>query len=175
MKITECTLCKLYKNRIQVVPSMGPIPCNVMVIGEAPGKEESIQGEPFVGRSGKLLMEWFESINLIRNKNYFLTNILHCRPPGNRDPLPKEIKICTEAWLKPQIQKVNPKLIITVGRIASQYILKMDTPMRRLHGRIFQRAHRKIIPIYHPSYVLRQKEDVPEVIEDLKLIKKELL
>ena len=156
MKIEECTLCNLHKTRKNIVPGIGPIPCDIMVIAEGPGAEEDKVGEPFVGRSGKLLTQWFESINLIREKNYFLDNIVKCRPPGNRDPYFEEMNCCAKTWLFKQIKEVNPKLIITVGRIASQYLLEMDTPIGRLVGRVFERDIGTIFPLYHPAYILRQ-------------------
>jgi len=173
-EIRICCLCDLHKTRANAVPGIGPSPCNIMVVAEGPGAEEDKTGEPFVGRSGKLLMQWFNSIGLIRGKDYFLTNIVKCRPPNNRDPTFDEMKICGVQWLKKQIDKVNPKLVITVGRIATQYLLNSDSTMGKLRGQKINRGNRVVMPIYHPSYVLRQGGSNIETELDLTQIKKEI-
>lgn len=141
-----------------------------MLVGEAPGADEDKVGEPFVGRSGKLLATWFESIDMKRGKDYYITNIVKCRPPKNRDPQFEELKMCFTNWLHDEIKKINPAVIVPVGRISAQYLLQDDSAMGRIQGRIHIRDNRKIIPIYHPSFILRGNDD-KEVKKTLKLIK----
>lgn len=170
MSLNECNLCPLAKSRTNVVPGIGPIPCDVMVIGEGPGANEDKIGEPFVGRSGKLLMEWFNSVNLIRGKNYFLTNIVKCRPPNNRNPEYKEMYICGKKWLNGQVIEVSPKLIITVGAVSTKFLLKEERSVTKLVGKIFQLGPYSLFPMFHPAYILRQPKIQKLVDQHLELL-----
>jgi DNA polymerase len=134
--VTTCTRCELCKTRTQTVFGVGNLQADWMIIGEAPGAEEDRRGEPFVGRAGKLLDEMLRAVGLDREQA-FIANILKCRPPNNRDPKPDESAAC-RAYLERQIQLVQPKIILAVGRIAAQLLLNTDTPVGRLRGSAHQ-------------------------------------
>lgn len=169
-----CKRCKLHETRTQTVFGAGDAQADWMVIGEAPGIEEDKQGEPFVGNAGQLLTSILESIGLSREKVY-LANSIKCSPPANRDPKKSELAHC-RAYLEQQISMLDPKIIICVGRIASQNLLNSDEPISRLRGRIHHIQHpekiEKNIPVivtYHPAYLLRSPSQKRKVWDDLKL------
>jgi DNA polymerase len=139
------------------------------VIGEAPGAEEDRQGKPFVGAAGKLLDAMLQAIGLSREQNVFITNMLKCRPPGNRDPKAEEIAACLP-YLMRQIAAIKPKLILAVGRIAAQSLLATDVPLGRLRGRVhrFGPLSTALIVTYHPAYLLRSPAEKRKAWEDLK-------
>lgn len=172
--VANCTRCDLHKTRTQTVFGVGDIQAEWMIIGEAPGAEEDKRGEPFVGRAGQLLSVILESIGLGRDKVY-IANTLKCRPPGNRDPNKSEAAQC-RAYLEQQIVLVDPKIIICVGRIASQNLLQTDDPISRMRGKPHSIQHpvkiEKDIPVivtYHPAYLLRSPSQKRKVWDDLKL------
>ena len=138
-----------------------------MVIGEAPGAEEDRRGEPFVGRAGKLLDEMLRAIGEARD-TVFITNILKCRPPGNRDPKADEAAAC-RAYLERQVELVNPKIILAVGRIAAQQLLGCDVPVGRLRGKLHQFGDTPMVVTYHPAYLLRSPSQKRKVWDDLCL------
>ena len=167
--VSSCENCALHKTRTQTVFGVGSESASWMIIGEAPGAEEDRRGEPFVGRAGKLLDEMLRSVGLDR-QSVFIANILKCRPPGNRDPLPEESAQC-RAYLDRQIALVQPDLILAVGRIAAQQLLGTDAPLGRLRG---QRHHVgateiPVIVTYHPAYLLRSPSQKHKVWQDLCL------
>lgn len=170
-----CTLCKIYKSLKSPIFGVGNKKAKIMFIGEAPGATEEIQGEPFVGRAGKLLNTMLKSIGLSR-EDIYITNILKCRPPENKAPLLKEIKSCFPYLLK-EISLVQPKIIVALGRIAAQFLLNTKIPMRNLRGRIFRYGTQKIILLvtYHPAYLLRVPGEKKRVEEDFLKIKKILI
>ena len=133
-----CEKCPLCQTRTQVVFGDGSINSKVLFVGEGPGEQEDIQGKPFVGRSGKLLDEMLEEIGLSRNKNIYIANIVKCRPPKNRDPFPDEQKVCID-WLRSQFVLINPKIIVTLGRIAATCIIKPDLKITKEHGYIYKK------------------------------------
>ncbi len=150
----DCTRCPLYKNRINVVPGEGNPKAQVVFIGEAPGQQENKQGRPFVGRAGKYLDELLLSIGWQRS-DIFITNIVKDQPPGNRDPLPEEKKICTDLYLTKQIEAIKPKVIVTLGRHASAYFLPDIGGISQIHGRVYRRKNGIIyFPLYHPAAAL---------------------
>jgi len=172
--VDQCTLCKELadyrkENDYKTVPGGGSPDADIMLIGEAPGKNEAEQGMPFVGRAGNLLSNILEALNLSRDE-VFIANILKCRPPGNRDPEPKEAKNCRK-FLNLQIECVDPDWIICLGRIASIHILDKDatTSMGSMRGE-HEKDGRKIICTYHPSYLLRNPAAKKQVWDDLKPI-----
>ncbi|NNM13985.1 MAG: uracil-DNA glycosylase [Gammaproteobacteria bacterium] len=172
--VSNCERCDLHKTRTQTVFGVGDSNADWMIIGEAPGVEEDKQGEPFVGQAGQLLTVILESIGLGRDKVY-IANTLKCRPPGNRDPKKSEAAQC-RAYLEQQIALVDPKIIICVGRIASQNVLQVEDPISRMRGKPHSIQHpvklEKDIPVivtYHPAYLLRSPSQKRKVWDDLKL------
>jgi DNA polymerase len=168
--IGDCTRCKLAGlGRTQVVFGVGNPDADLMFVGEAPGADEDIQGVPFVGRAGQLLTKIIEAINLKRDDVY-IANVIKCRPPQNRNPEPDEIETC-EPFLFRQIDIIKPKVIVTLGKFAAQCLLRTDAPISRLRGRIFDYRDAKLVPTFHPAYLLRNPASKREVWEDMKLVK----
>ena len=169
--IGECTRCKLaFLGRTQVVFGVGSPNADLMFVGEAPGADEDVQGVPFVGRAGQLLTKIIEAIGLKRDDVY-IANVIKCRPPQNRNPEPDEIETC-EPFLFRQIDLIQPKVIVTLGKFAAQCLLRSEEPISRLRGRIFDYRGAKLIPTFHPAYLLRNPSSKREVWEDMKLVKK---
>jgi uracil-DNA glycosylase family 4 len=169
--IGDCTRCKLSAlGRTQVVFGVGNPSADLMFVGEAPGADEDLQGEPFVGRAGQLLTKIIEAINLKR-EDVYIANVIKCRPPQNRNPEPDEIETC-EPFLFRQIDVIRPKVIVTLGKFAAQCLLRSDAPISRLRGRLFDYRGAKLIPTFHPAYLLRNPSSKREVWEDMKLVKK---
>lgn len=171
-KVKECPLCDLAKTHTNIVFGIGNKKAEVMLIGEAPGATEDLKGEPFVGRAGKLLDVMLKSIGLDR-KAVYITNILKCRPPNNRTPLPYEIQICMP-YLKRQIELVNPKVIIAVGRTAAHALLNNDLSMDELRSGNYSYGPQKIplFVTYHPAYLLRLPHEKTKANQDFLRIKK---
>ena len=166
--VKSCTLCPLHKTRTQAVFGVGNRNAQWMVIGEAPGADEDRQGEPFVGRAGQLLNSMLKAIGLKREQ-VFIANILKSRPPNNRDPKPEEVQACIP-YLFRQIELVNPKLILCVGRIAAQTLLETDTPIGKLRGQLHRIAgNRPMVVTYHPAYLLRSPGEKRKSWADLLL------
>jgi DNA polymerase len=170
--VKGCVLCELHRTRTQTVFGVGDRQAKWMVIGEAPGADEDAQGEPFVGRAGQLLNSMLKACGLKREQ-VFIANILKCRPPQNRDPSPAEAACCTP-YLHRQIELVDPKLILCVGRIAAQNLLSTDTPIGKLRGRVHRlgSAQRPVVVTYHPAYLLRSPGEKRRAWEDLILAMK---
>ena len=166
--IKSCTLCGLHKSRTQTVPGAGDLRAEWLFIGEAPGVDEDRQGEPFVGQAGKLLDAMLGALHLKRGENVYIANILKSRPPGNRDPLPEEVAACLP-YLQRQIDLIQPKLIVAVGRIAAQNLLATDTPIGKLRGHVHEYRGIPLVVTYHPAYLLRNPADKARVWEDLVL------
>jgi uracil-DNA glycosylase len=166
--VKTCTLCPLHKTRTQGVFGVGNRNAQWMVIGEAPGADEDRQGEPFVGRAGQLLNSMLKAIGLAREQ-VFIANILKSRPPHNRDPRPEEVQACIP-YLFRQIELVNPKLILCVGRIAAQTLLETDTSIGKLRGQLHRIAgNRPMVVTYHPAYLLRSPGEKRKSWADLML------
>ncbi|MCK4542659.1 MAG: uracil-DNA glycosylase [Spirochaetales bacterium] len=172
-QISQCTACGLHSGRTNPVPGYGVLNPKVMVIGEGPGAEEDKSGLPFVGRAGKYLDKWLSAINLERSKDCFIGNIIKCRPPGNRDPLPEESSICLP-YLEQQVDLIRPKVILTLGRIAAQILTGHVEGIGRLRGKTYSYRGVPLIPTYHPSGVLRNPQYRGAVWEDLKRLQKAL-
>jgi DNA polymerase len=162
-KIRVCTACGLHKGRTVGVPGDGPASAEVLFIGEAPGFYEDKQGRPFVGQAGKFLQELLGSIGWKREE-VFVTNTVKCRPPNNRDPLPDEMDTCQRLWLNNQIEAINPKLIVTLGRFSLTRLFPQMT-ISRARGRILEKDGITVYPVYHPAAALHQQR-LREVIED---------
>ncbi len=168
--VAACTACPLHRGRTQTVFGVGNWRAEWMFIGEAPGEQEDLQGEPFVGRAGQLLNEMIRAIGLKREDAY-IANVLKCRPPKNRDPAPEEAAAC-EAYLKAQLALVRPRIIIAVGRIAAQNLLKTATPIGKLRGQVHDYEHIPLVVTYHPAYLLRSLTEKRRAWEDLKLARR---
>jgi uracil-DNA glycosylase family 4 len=167
--VAACTACGLDKTRTQTVFGVGNRNADLMVIGEAPGFNEDKQGEPFVGRAGQLLNSMLEAIGFDRQTVY-IANILKCRPPGNRDPLPEEVALCTPFLVK-QIALIQPKLLLAVGRISAHYLLNTKAALGQLRGKLHQygQTDTPLIITYHPAYLLRNPADKHKAFQDLQL------
>jgi DNA polymerase len=170
--VSECTQCtELVANRSQTVFGVGNQQADWMIIGEAPGADEDKQGEPFVGKAGQLLNAMLAAIGLKRQQVY-IANVLKCRPPNNRDPQPGEAAAC-EAFLKRQIELVQPKVILVVGRIAAQNLLKVETPIGKLRGSVHRYGGTiPVVVTYHPAYLLRSPSEKRKSWADLCLARK---
>ncbi len=166
--IQTCTACDLYKTRTQGVVGVGDERAEWLIIGEAPGADEDAQGEPFVGQAGKLLDAMLAAIGLKRGENVYIANVLKSRPPGNRNPAPEEVEAC-QPYLERQIQLIQPKLILALGRFAVQSLLNTDEAISRLRGRVHQYQGVPLIVTYHPAYLLRNLPDKAKAWEDLCL------
>ena len=172
-KILRCTRCQLARTRNNVVPGQGVENPLVLVVGEGPGYDEDIQGMPFVGKAGKLLDKMLAAIQLDRNQNCYIANIVKCRPPNNRDPLPEEQAACI-SFLEAQIHILKPKMILCMGRISGQKLLNTDTPVGQLRGNFHDYNGIPLLVTYHPSALLRNESLKRPAWEDLKLFKRKL-
>lgn len=170
-RIDGCKRCLLSKNRKNIVFGTGNTKAKLMIVGEAPGEEEDIRGEPFVGSAGQLLTRMLESINIKRDEVY-ITNIVKCRPPGNRNPLSEEIDSCIE-FLWEQIKCIKPKIIFALGNVSAQTLLKTKERISELRGKFYDLAGIKVLPSYHPAFLLRNPEKKKEAWQDLKRLKEE--
>ena len=168
-RVCECRLCDLHSSRTQTVFGVGNHSADWLVIGEAPGHDEDQQGEPFVGRAGQLLNAMLQAVGLQRRQVY-IANILKCRPPNNRDPKPEEV-VCCEPYLLRQIELIQPRLILAVGRIAAQNLLNTQTPIGKLRGEVhrFRDTGIPLIATYHPAYLLRSPMEKRKSWQDLQL------
>ena len=168
LEVAACVKCELHKGRTQTVFGVGDTRAGIMLVGEAPGAEEDRQGEPFVGRAGKLLNAMLAAIGLQREA-VFIANILKCRPPKNRDPRPEEVSAC-EPYLKRQIELVQPRILLALGRVAAQNLLKVDTPIGRMRGRCYEYPEPRVpvVVTYHPAYLLRSPREKRKVWQDLQ-------
>lgn len=169
--VPACTACGLHKSRTQTVFGVGDEQADWLLVGEAPGAEEDRLGEPFVGQAGKLLDNMLASIGLARGDNVYICNVLKCRPPGNRNPEPDEVAKCTPFLLR-QIELIEPKLIVAMGRFAAQTLLNTDASIASLRGRVHQYAGRPLIVTYHPAYLLRNLPDKSKAWADLVFARK---
>ena len=168
-EVLRCTRCPLHITRTQGVLGVGPSRADWLVIGEAPGAEEDRRGEPFVGAAGQLLDAMLRAIGLDRSTNVYIANVLKSRPPGNRDPKPEEVAACLP-YLVRQIELLQPKIMLAVGRIAAQNLLATTVPLGRLRGQVhrFGELNTPLVVTYHPAYLLRTPADKRKAWEDLK-------
>ncbi|KPC55168.1 uracil-DNA glycosylase [Amantichitinum ursilacus] len=165
-----CVACGLSASRTQVVPGVGNPQAHIMVIGEAPGQEEDLRGEPFVGAAGKLLDNMLKAIGEARGERVYIANVLKCRPPGNRNPQVDEVAQCAP-FLQRQVALVQPKVIFAVGRFAIQMLLNTDAPVSALRGKVHQYQGIPVVVSYHPAYLLRNLPDKAKAWRDLLLLK----
>lgn len=168
--VAACNRCPLHETRTQTVFGVGDRSARWMIVGEAPGEQEDLQGEPFVGRAGLLLNEMIQAVGFSRQAVY-IANVLKCRPPRNRDPSPDEAMAC-ESYLKAQLALVKPVIILAVGRVAAQNLLKTTTPIGKLRGEIHHYQNIPLVVTYHPAYLLRSQTEKRRAWDDLKLARR---
>jgi len=169
--IGDCQRCGLCLKRKHIVFGVGNPQARLVFVGEGPGRDEDLQGEPFVGAAGELLTRIIQAIKLTRDEVY-IGNIVKCRPPQNRNPLPDEIDTCLP-FLKRQLDAIQPEFIVALGKVAAQTLLETDQAISRLRGRFYDYNGMRLLPTYHPAYLLRSPEKKRDVWEDMKLLMKE--
>ncbi len=167
--VYECHKCILGDTRTNVVPGAGNPRAKVMFIGEAPGKNEDLQGKPFVGAAGNLLSQLLERIGLKR-EDIYIANILKCRPPRNRDPRPEEIEACTP-WLREQIKAVHPTVLVTMGNFSTKFVLQTTTGITRLRGQVRTTGPFRVIPTFHPAAAIYDRSKISALEADFDLIR----
>jgi len=171
-ELGDCTRCALARGRTNLVFGVGDPRAALVFVGEGPGEDEDLKGEPFVGRAGQLLTRMIEAMGF-RREEVYIANVVKCRPPGNRNPEPDEIAAC-EGFLKAQLAAIGPRVIVALGKFAAQTLLRETTPISKLRGRWFEYAGVKLMPTFHPAYLLRSPEEKKRAWEDLQLVMKEL-
>ena len=169
-QINKCQKCSLGGTRNNFVFGVGDPNASLLLVGEAPGEQEDLKGEPFVGRAGKLLDKILSAINRSREKDVYICNVLKCRPPKNRDPLPDEVNEC-EPYLLHQINLIKPKLIVALGRVAGTTLLNVDNSLKSMRGVIHDYNGTQLIVTYHPAALLRNSNWKPEAWKDFKWIR----
>ncbi|MCG2712240.1 MAG: uracil-DNA glycosylase [Candidatus Omnitrophica bacterium] len=168
----KCQLCPLYKTKTNLVFGDGDLNAQIMFVGEAPGRDEDLSGIPFVGVAGELLTRIIKAMRLERG-DVFITNVLRCRPPGNRNPLPEEV-VCCRPYLIELVKIIKPKIICTLGKFAAHALLDETRPISRLRGNFYDFEGIKLMPTYHPAYLLRNPQDKRLVWDDMQKIMKHL-
>lgn len=171
--IGDCRRCKLWPGRTHLVFGVGNPRATVMFVGEGPGRDEDLQGEPFVGRAGQLLTDIITKGMAFKREDVYIANVVKCRPPENRNPEPDEVESC-EPFLKKQIELIRPKIIVALGKFAVQTLLKSKVPITRLRGVWHDYHGIKLMPTFHPAYLLRNPGDKKLVWEDIKKVIQEL-
>jgi uracil-DNA glycosylase family 4 len=169
-QVQQCHLCELSKSRQKVVFGEGNPNATLMFIGEEPGVSEDTQGKPFLGRSGEMLTRMIENVLHLKREEVYITNIVKCRPPQNRTPKVSEIHSCLP-YVQKEIECIQPKLIVTLGEVAYHYLTGDTSQLTTIRGIVRQEKSYKVIPTYHPSYLLRNPSIKKEVFEDLKKVK----
>ena len=168
-----CRRCGLCETRNSVVFGQGIAHDEVMLVGEGPGANEDEQGLPFVGKSGQLLDHYLEAVDLSRDKNVYIANIVKCRPPQNRDPLPEESAACMP-WLRQQFQLIRPKIVVCLGRVAAQRMLDPGFSISRDHGKFFDKQGTLFMATYHPAALLRYPDNKPAVFGDFVALRQKI-
>ena len=165
-----CRNCKLAETRRNVVFGAGNPAAKLMFIGEGPGENEDLQGEPFVGRGGQLLDRMLSHVGLSRERDVYIANMVKCRPPQNRDPLPEERQACLP-WLREQFRLIQPKIVVCLGRIAAQRMIRQDFSVTREHGQIINKGGILFMGTFHPAALLRQPQNKPEAFADFTVLR----
>ena len=165
----DCTRCDLHAGRKTLVYGVGNPDAALMFVGEAPGRDEDLQGIPFVGRAGQLLTRIIESIDL-RREDVYIANVIKCRPPGNRNPTPDEVRTC-EPFLFAQVDAIKPRVIVALGTFAARTLLRTEDPISRLRGQVFDYRGARLVPTFHPAFLLRSPDRKRDVWEDMKKIR----
>ncbi len=169
----QCRKCSLCETRTNLVFGIGNENAEVMFIGEGPGQNEDLQGEPFVGRGGKLLDKFLEAIDLDRKKNIYIANMVKCRPPQNRDPLPEEQDKCID-WLREQTRLIKPKIIVCLGRISAQRLISKDFKVTQQHGEFIEKGGILFMGTFHPAALLRNPNQKPDALEDFLALQRKI-
>ena len=169
----QCRKCGLCETRTNLVFGVGNENAEVMFIGEGPGENEDLQGEPFVGRGGKLLDKFLEAVDLDRKKNIYIANMVKCRPPKNRDPLPEEQDCCIE-WLREQTRLIRPKIIVCLGRISAQRLISKDFKVTQQHGQFIEKGGILFMGTFHPAALLRNPNQKPDALEDFLALQRKI-
>ena len=169
-EICHCQKCQLGKNRTNFVFGVGDPNGSLMLVGEAPGEQEDLKGEPFVGRAGKLLDDILRAIQKKRGQGVYIANVLKCRPPNNRDPLPSEVEKC-EPYLVKQIEKIQPRLIVALGRVAGKTLIKMDVPLKEMRGKTHDYHGTPLRVTYHPAALLRNSNFKKPTWDDFQWVR----
>lgn len=170
---SECEACSLCKTRTNCVFGVGNENADIMFVGEAPGEQEDLSGTPFVGRAGQLLDKFLYAVDISR-EDVYIANILKCRPPKNRDPLPAEEDACID-FLRRQVEIINPKVIVCLGRISAMRLIKPDFKITQEHGTWFKKGNYLMTAVYHPAALLRDPRKKEDMLEDMKKIKEKVL
>lgn len=168
----QCTACRLHQGRTHVVFGVGNPKAELMFVGEAPGRDEDLQGEPFVGRAGQLLTRIIEAMGLKR-RDVYIANVIKCRPPNNRNPQEDEIARC-EPYLIRQVELIKPRVLVALGTYAAQTLLKTNLPISQLRGRFHSYHGSKLMPTFHPAFLLRNPERKRDVWEDMQIVQREI-
>jgi len=168
-----CEKCGLAATRTNLVFGAGNPNADIMFVGEGPGEKEDLQGEPFVGRAGKLLDKFLEAVDLSRDTNIYIANMVKCRPPKNRDPLPKEQEACI-GWLREQVSVISPKIIVCLGRVSAQRLISPDFKVTKQHGEFFEKNGVLMMGTYHPAALLRNPNQKPEALEDFVKLREKI-
>lgn len=169
----KCEKCELCRTRTNVVFGVGVTDAEVMFIGEGPGENEDLKGEPFVGRGGQLLDKYLDAIGLDRRKNIYIGNMVKCRPPKNRDPKPEEQEACI-GWLRSQVKLLRPKIIVCLGRIAAQRLIDPNFRVTRQHGQFFEKNGTWMMGTFHPAALLRNPSQKPDAFEDFLALREKI-
>lgn len=165
----DCRLCPLGEGRKNIVFGVGSQDAKVVLVGEAPGASEDEQGIPFVGRAGELLDQMLASAARLHREDVYIANVLKCRPPGNRDPRPEEVQLCSP-YLREQIRSIWPDVIMTMGNPATRFILRTEAGITHLRGKLFKTGHFIVLPTFHPAAVLRDQLKMPALEQDFRLM-----
>ncbi len=169
-----CQKCELGKTRTKLVFGVGNENAKVLFIGEGPGANEDLQGEPFVGRGGQLLDKFLAAVDLDRKKNIYIANMVKCRPPQNRDPLPAEQDMCI-GWLREQTRLLKPKIIVCLGRISATRLISPDFKVTKQHGQFIEKNGTLMMGTFHPAALLRNPRQKPEALEDFLALREKIM
>lgn len=169
----KCNKCELCENRHNVVFGVGSPNAKIMFVGEGPGEQEDLKGEPFVGKSGQLLDKYLSLIDLDRNKNIYIANIVKCRPPHNRDPKTEEQDICID-YLRQQVKIIKPRIIVCLGRIAAQRLISPDFRVTSEHGKFYEKGGILFMGTFHPSALLRNENNKPLALMDFQALREKI-
>ena len=169
----DCRKCELHRGRHNVVFGVGNENAKIMFVGEGPGEQEDLQGEPFVGKSGQLLDKYLSLVDLSRDANIYIANIVKCRPPMNRDPKPEEQDICI-GYLRQQVKLIKPRIIVCLGRIAAQKLISPDFRVTSQHGQFIEKGGILFMGTFHPSALLRQESNKPLALEDFQKLRERM-
>ena len=172
-EIGDCQICKLGKTRTNLVFGVGNPDAKIVFVGEGPGRDEDLQGEPFVGRAGQLLTDIITKGMKMKREDVYICNVVKCRPPENRNPEPDEMEAC-EPFLVKQLEIIKPKIIVALGTFAAKTLLKTELPISKLRGKFHDYKGIKVMPTFHPSYLLRNPEAKKAVWEDIKMVLAEM-